>query len=41
MPFVRGVWMRGVSVGALGLSLLALSDCEQNRQNDSGFRLFG
>ncbi len=41
MPFVRGVWMRGVSVGALGLSLLALSACAQNRQNDSGFRLFG
>jgi len=33
--------MRSVSVAALGLSLLALSACAQNRQNDSGFRLFG
>jgi hypothetical protein len=34
--------MRGVSVGALGLSLLALSACARTQaQQDSGFRLFG
>jgi len=27
MPFVRGVWMRGVTVGALALSLVALGGC--------------
>jgi hypothetical protein len=42
MPLVRGVWMRGVSVGAVALSLLALSACARTQaQNDSGFRLFG
>jgi hypothetical protein len=42
MPFVRGVFMRGVSVGAVALSLLAVSACSSgSRSNDSGFRLFG
>ena len=27
MPFVRGVWMRGVSAGAAALSLVALGAC--------------
>ncbi len=50
MPFVRGVWMRGVATGAVALGLLALTACSSGggartfqTQDDSGggLRLFG
>ena len=43
MPFVRGVWMRGVATGVLALSLSALAACSSSgpkTQNDGG-GLFG
>ncbi|MDO8378120.1 DUF3576 domain-containing protein [Phenylobacterium sp.] len=44
MPFVRGVWMRGVAAGALALSLSALAACSSGgpktfqTQEEGGFR---
>ncbi|WP_310539271.1 DUF3576 domain-containing protein [Phenylobacterium sp.] len=43
MPFVRGVWMRGVAAGVLALSLSALAACSSSgpkTQSDGG-GLFG
>lgn len=49
MPFVRGVWMRGVSAGVMAVSLIALSACagggpktfQTQETGGGGFRLFG
>lgn len=50
MPFVRGVWMRGVAAGAIALSLAALGACSSSgpktfhTQEQGGvnpFRMFG
>lgn len=46
MPFVRGVWMRGVAVGVLALSLAACSSggsktFQTQDRDGGGFRLFG
>lgn len=44
MPFVRGVWMRGVAAGALALSLSALAACSSGgpktfqSQEEGGFQ---
>ena len=47
MPFVRGVWMRGVAAGAIALSLTALGACSSksgpktfHTQEEGGFSPF-
>jgi len=42
MPFVRGVWMRGVTAGALALSLAALGACSTaGKVASAPFHMFG
>ena len=49
MPFVRGSWKRGLSLGAMAVSLAALAACSsgggsrtfQTQEEGGGFRLFG
>ena len=42
MPFVRGIWMRGVTAGALALSVVALGACSTaGRVVSAPFHMFG